>query len=195
MRRFPAEMRAAALSALSFSEAPSRGLCIDMGCGVGDYLISACPKNPSALWVGVDIAKERIEKTAVRLMRRDISNARVFCGDGQDFLSSLPPLCAAEIHINFPDPWLKTKQWKNRLFRPSFAADLLRVLQPQGRLFFVSDIAAYAQSVAGLLAPLEGWESLYQPMVKQNIVDDFPTQFYRKMSPLRPISYLCFQKR
>ncbi|MGL5721379.1 MAG: tRNA (guanine(46)-N(7))-methyltransferase TrmB [Brevinema sp.] len=196
MRRFPARDRAEAMSLLQFSEdLPQHArLCMDMGCGTGDFLLHMCPKDPSTLWLGVDIAHDRVQKTAVRLHRRYVDNVRLHCGDGQDFLASLPEGCLSEIHMNFPDPWLKTRQWKNRLFRPSFALDILRALKPEGEFYFVSDIAEYAHSVADLLTPFPGWKSLYEPVVQQNIFQDFPTLFYRKMSPLRPISYLSFKK-
>lgn len=167
---------------------------VDMGCGVGDYLLHRCPEDSKALWLGVDIAKSRIEKTTGRLLRKGISNAWLFCGDGQDLLACLPENSVSEININFPDPWLKSKQWKNRLFRPSFVVDILRVLKQGGELSFVSDISAYAQSVAALLEPIEGWKSIYTPTVKENVFESLPTLFYRKMSPLRPVSYLRFVK-
>ncbi|MGL5955614.1 MAG: tRNA (guanine(46)-N(7))-methyltransferase TrmB [Brevinema sp.] len=165
-------------------------IVIDMGCGHGDYMLAHC--SDSTFWIGIDISLKRIIKTKNRLLREHYENFILFADDGQDVLSVLSASSIDTIHINFPDPWLK--QWKNRLFRPSFVADLLRVLKVGGTLSFVTDIKEYADSVAQILTHYPQWTSLFAPVVQENIFESFPTLFYRKMSPLRPISYLKFRK-
>ncbi len=171
-----------------------RPVVIDMGCGHGDYMLAHCPDDREVFWIGVDISRKRAIKTEKRLLRAGNDNFILFADDGQDVLSVLPSNSVDTIHINFPDPWLRDRQWKNRLFRPSFVADIVRVLKTGGTLSFVTDIREYADSVAEILELYPQWESLFDPIVKENIFESFPTLFYRKMSPLRPISYIKFQK-
>ncbi len=171
-----------------------RPIVIDMGCGHGDYMLAHCPDDRNVFWIGIDISRKRAIKTDDRLQRAGNDNFILFADDGQDVLSMLPKNSIDVIHINFPDPWLRQKQWKNRLFRPSFVTDLVRVLKPKGELSFVTDIKEYADSVAEILTLYPQWESLFKPVVQQNIFESFPTLFYRKMSPLRPISYIKFSK-
>lgn len=171
-----------------------RPIIIDMGCGHGDYMLAHCPSDKNAFWIGVDISRKRAIKTESRLLRANNDNFVLFADDGQDVLSILPANSIDTIHINFPDPWLRERQWKNRLFRPSFVADIVRVLKPNGILSFVTDIREYADSVAEILTSYPQWESLFTPTVQENIFESFPTLFYRKMSPLRPISYIKFKK-
>ncbi|MDK2819138.1 MAG: methyltransferase domain-containing protein [Spirochaetota bacterium] len=169
-------------------------IVIDMGCGHGDYMLAHCPDDKDVFWIGVDISRKRAIKTEKRLLREYNSNFILFADDGQDVLSILPANSIDIIHINFPDPWLRDKQWKNRLFRPSFVTDLVRVLKKGGVLSFVTDIKEYADSVAEILTQFPQWTSIFTPMVQENIFQSFPTLFYRKMSPLRPISYIKFHK-
>ena len=168
-------------------------IVIDMGCGHGDYMLAHCPDDKDVFWIGVDISRKRTIKTEKRLLREH-NNFILFADDGQDVLSILPANSIDIIHINFPDPWLRDKQWKNRLFRPSFVTDLVRVLKKGGVLSFVTDIKEYADSVAEILTQFPQWTSIFTPIVQENIFQSFPTLFYRKMSPLRPISYIKFHK-
>lgn len=169
-------------------------VAIDMGCGHGDYMLAHCPDDRNVQWIGIDISRKRAIKTEQRLLRANNNNFILFADDGQDVLSIFPKNFVDIIHINFPDPWLRDRQWKNRLFRPSFVADIVRVLKPGGQLSFVTDIREYADSVAHILEQFPNWTSVYQPVVQENLFDSFPTLFYKKMSPLRPISYLLFKK-
>ncbi|MGL4388051.1 MAG: tRNA (guanine(46)-N(7))-methyltransferase TrmB [Brevinema sp.] len=178
-----------------FESFSNQKIAIDMGCGHGDYMLMHCPKDRSVQWIGVDISRKRAVKTENRLLREGNDNFILFADDGQDVLSIMPQNYADIIHINFPDPWLRDRQWKNRLFRPSFVSDILRVLKPKGQLSFVTDIREYADSVAQILAQYPNWLSVYDPVVQENIFESFPTLFYRKMSPLRPIAYLLFEKK
>lgn len=167
---------------------------LDIGCGHGDYLLSRCPEDSQVLWIGIDVSHKRISKTYHKLKKTNITNFRLFHTDAQTALSMMPAYSIEEININFPDPWLKTKQWKNRLFKSSFIADILRVLKSEGSLSFVTDIQEYAEHVVQQLELFPQWQSLYQPAIQVNLFKTFPTLFYRKMSPLRPISYLRFKK-
>ncbi|MGL4677335.1 MAG: tRNA (guanine(46)-N(7))-methyltransferase TrmB [Brevinema sp.] len=171
-----------------------RSIVIDMGCGHGDYMLAHCADCRETFWIGIDISRKRAIKTETRLLRENHDNFILFADDGQDVLSILPASSVDIIHINFPDPWLRERQWKNRLFRPSFVVDLVRVLKPQGILSFITDIKEYADSVAQILTYYPQWSSLFNPIVQENIFESFPTLFYRKMSPLRPISYIKFHK-
>ncbi|MGL4367690.1 MAG: tRNA (guanine(46)-N(7))-methyltransferase TrmB [Brevinemataceae bacterium] len=172
----------------------NKSVIIDMGCGHGDFMLAHCNDNPQQHWIGIDISRKRAIKTESRLLRAGKQHFRLFADDGQDVLSVMPENFVDTIHINFPDPWLRDRQWKNRLFRPSFVADIIRVLKKDGELSFVTDIREYAESVSRILTQFPGWKSIYEPIVQENIVESFPTLFYRKMSPLRPICYLLFRK-
>ena len=171
-----------------------KAIIIDMGCGHGDYMLAHCPDDTDVFWIGIDISRKRTIKTEKRLLREKNDNFILFADDGQDVLGILPANSVDVIHINFPDPWLRERQWKNRLFRPSFVTDLVRVLKKGGELSFVTDVKEYADSVAEILTQFPQWTSIFTPVVQENIFESFPTLFYRKMSPLRPISYIKFHK-
>ncbi len=166
---------------------------VDMGCGHGDFMLEFAPKYPERLFVGVEVARKRVFKTSNRLHKRGIENYRVVYGDGALILNQLFPNQSVDVlHINFPDPWLRKKQWKNRILKPSFLMDVHRVLKPRGKLNFVSDVEEYALYVADLIEGYPFFRSNYKQPVMKNLYESFPTLFYRKMSPLRSINYLSY---
>ena len=53
--------------------------------------------------------------------------------------------------INFPDPWFKRRQHNRRIVTPELAADLSRLLAPDGELFFQSDVFDLALDAMAVL--------------------------------------------
>lgn len=172
---------------------PGRRVIIDMGCGHGDFMIEFMPQDNEALYLGIEISRKRAGKTAQRLIKRDLTHFRVIHARGEDTLKALFPSQTVDaLHINFPDPWLKVKQWKNRILRPSFLIQVHRVLKPGGKLQFVTDVEEYAAYAAATIARFPGFQNNYEQPYVQNLYESFPTLFYKKMSPLRPINYISF---
>ena len=47
--------------------------------------------------------------------------------------------CNNNIYINFPDPWIKKRQYQRRLSYPYFLKEYYRILKPGGKIFFRTD--------------------------------------------------------
>ena len=172
-----------------------RKLILDMGCGHGDFLLEKTVKYPQNHFVGIEISRKRASKTSDRLHKRNIPNYHVIDSEGELALKLIfAEKSVDEIHINFPDPWLRKRQWKNRIFKPSFLIQVIRVLKPGGFLYFVSDVAEYAEHVLKIIEEFPGLTSQYEKGIEKNLYEKFPTLFYQKMSPLRDINYICFRK-
>jgi tRNA (guanine-N7-)-methyltransferase len=177
------------------SEIAGRYTVVDMGCGHGDFLIEKTASNPDPLFIGIEISRKRAFKTSERLSKRNIENFRVVDSDGELALKLLfPEGSIDEIHINFPDPWLRIRQWKNRIFKPSFLIQSIRILKKGGTINFVTDVREYAEQAGKLLMDFPRIKNNYKNLVEPNICENFPTLFYRKMSPLRDINYISFKK-
>lgn len=169
---------------------------VDMGCGHGDFLIERTQQYPEKFFVGVEISRKRVAKTSHRLAKRHRTNYAIIHGDGEWVLKTFFPTgSVSELHINFPDPWLRKRHWKNRLLRPSFILQVIRVLKVGGRVSFVTDVEEYASYAAEVFLQFCWLQSVYPRIVEQNIYEKFPTLFYQKMSSLRPINYVCLEKK
>lgn len=168
----------------------------DIGCGHGDFLIDQTVREPDTFFIGIEISRKRVFKTSERLSKRSITNYAVIDSEGELALKLLVPSNSIdELHVNFPDPWLRKRHWKNRIFTPSFLIQAIRTLKKGGALHFVTDVREYADQVALLLKEFPGLENSYAHDMEINLYDHFPTLFYKKMSPLRPIHYIRFIKK
>jgi tRNA (guanine-N7-)-methyltransferase len=168
---------------------------IDMGSGHGDFLIARAREYPEKFFIGIEVSRKRVFKTASRLVKRNIGNFSLIASEGEFALKSFFKNDSIdEIHINFPDPWLRKRQWKNRIFKPSFLIQAIRILKKEGSLYFVTDVEEYAEHTAGILKNFPFLQNDYKKLMEKNIYESFPTLFYQKMSPLRDIHYLKFKK-
>ena len=173
----------------------NKRIILDIGCGHGDFLIENTMKHNDYFFIGIEISRKRVYKTSSRLAKRNIANYAVVDSDGETALKLLFTRGSVdEIHINFPDPWLRKRQWKNRLFKPSFLIQAVRVLKKNGILNFVTDVEEYANEVCSILTDFPFLKNNYSSLIEKNIYSEFPTLFYKKMSPLREICYLSFKK-
>lgn len=172
-----------------------RRVVVDMGCGHGDFLLEFAPRNPDTLYIGVEIWRKRAHKTGERLAKRGLENFRVIVGSGDSVLKAFfPDGSVDELHVNFPEPWLRERYFKHRIWRPSFLLETLRVLKSGGIANLVTDIEEYAVLGAEVIGRIPGFVNNYDEPVKTNLYETFPTLFYRKMSVVRNIHYVSFKK-
>jgi tRNA (guanine-N7-)-methyltransferase len=172
-----------------------REVVIDMGCGHGDFMIEFAPKRPGALFIGIEVMRKRAHKTGHRLAKRNLTNFHMIAFAGENVLKTLFPSDSVdEIHINFPEPWQRERFWKTRILKPSFIVQTARILKSGGILNFVTDIEKYAKYASESISRFPCFTNLYDQPYLKDIYEKFPTLFYRKMSPLRPINYVSFKR-
>ncbi|OHD56229.1 MAG: hypothetical protein A2Y33_00210 [Spirochaetes bacterium GWF1_51_8] len=172
-----------------------RKVVIDMGCGHGDYMIEFAPRHPDTLFIGIELQRKRAHKAAHRLAKRNIENFRMIVASGEDALSRMfPSNSADELHINFPEPWMRERYWKTRILRPAVLIHAARVLKPGGILSFVTDIDIYAAYASETMSRFPFFRNNYDRPYMVNIYEKFPTLFYRKMSLVRPIHYVSYTR-
>jgi len=181
------------LSFINFIQ--NKRVIVDLGCGHGDFLIYNLEKDRESAFVGIEISRKRAYKTSERLAKRNFTNFAIINCSGELALKvCFPSESIDELHILFPDPWLKKDQWKNRILKPSFLVQALRTLKKGGKIFFVTDIKEYAKDAFELLNSFDELRNFYVKPIETNLYSEFPTLYYRKMSPLREINYICFEK-
>ena len=68
----------------------------------------------------------------------------VFANMSVDLPRLFPRASVGRFHLNFPDPWWKSRQQKRRVVNPLLASDIHAALAPGGELFVETDIFARA---------------------------------------------------
>jgi tRNA (guanine-N7-)-methyltransferase len=133
---------------------PARPFEVDLGCGDGGFLEQLAARHPERNFLGVERLMGRVEKTARRLARRGLANARVLrLESGYVMGWLLPPQSVSRLHLLCPDPWPKKAHWKNRIINDAgFLAGLERVLVPGGEFLLKSDDAGFLENALEVLS-------------------------------------------
>ena len=156
---------------------------VEVGSGKGLFLQNAALSNADRNFLGVDVAAKYARFIAARLAKNEIANAVAVHGDGLRMFRELIPADAlAAVHVYFPDPWWKARHHKRRVMTEAFLADIVRALQPGGRLHFWTDVEEYFTSTLELIArctPLAGPLAVGERAAEHDL--DYRTHFERRM--------------
>ena len=134
---------------------------------------------------------------AARLAKKELPNARILHGDGVAFLATVPDDSVSAVHVYFPDPWWKKRHRKRRVMNESLLAAVDRILVPDGRLHFWTDVKEYfestlelMQSASKLIGPIEvtaepalhdmDYRTHFERRVRVNNLPVYRAEFYKQ---------------
>jgi len=123
-------------------------LNLEIGFGMGDFLIAMAKREPNSNFVGIDFSQDGIQKLLTRIHFSQLKNIRVVFGDAREKLFNL--FHAEElnsIYINLPDPWPKKRHVKRRLIQPGLVKQITQKLAPQGKVYLATDSQTYANEI------------------------------------------------
>ena len=114
------------------------------GFGGGEHLAEQAARHPDALMIGCEPFLNGVGSALRHIDERGLKNVRLHADDARDVMTALPDASLDRVMILFPDPWHKARHNKRRLVQDEFAAEIVRLLKPGGRLRFVTDWKDYA---------------------------------------------------
>ena len=128
-------------------------LCLELGCGRGEYTVALGQRNPETNYIGIDIKGARMWRGAKTATEYHIANVG-FLRTRIEFITSFfAPGEVDEIWITFPDPQLKKGREKKRLTAPGFLSMYAQFLKPDGVIHLKTDsqrLHEYTKSVVAL---------------------------------------------
>jgi tRNA (guanine-N7-)-methyltransferase len=158
---------------------------IEVGFGKGLFLLTQGQARPTTNFFGIEIERKYTLLTATRLAHQRLANVKVACTDARWFLRErVTPESVAALHIYFPDPWWKTRHRKRKLFTRDFAELCVRVLQPAGRLHFVTDVEAYFTESLAMLAEVPALRALPAPTSDGSYLTNFERKYRAEGRPI-----------
>jgi len=116
-----------------------RQVHLELGCGKGRFTAQTALTLPDTLLVAVEKVPDAMVVAMERVCAAGAENVRFIDRDAVFLEEMFAPGEIERIYINFPDPWLKTKQYKRRLTAPAFLAIYEKLLVPGGQLWFKTD--------------------------------------------------------
>lgn len=119
-----------------------RGLpvCVEFGCGKGDFVCGMAKKHPDRLFYAVervsDVMLFALEKRAAQMAEDPTlpDNVRFIIGNAQNAEEWFAHDSLSAIYLNFSDPWPKKGYYKRRLTYRGFLEIYSRILARGGTL-------------------------------------------------------------
>lgn len=176
-------------------EAP---LVVEIGSGRGEAVIAAAQARPETDFLALEVYTPGLAQTIQQAVVRGLTNIRLLQVDAVEVLTTtLPPECADEVWVFFPDPWHKRSHHKRRLVADGFAAQVARVLRPDGTLRLATDWAHYATQMVAVLDAAPELENVHGPGgVAPRFEGRALTGFERKAAAAgREVTDLAYRRR
>jgi tRNA (guanine-N7-)-methyltransferase len=117
---------------------------VEVGPGRGAFALGHAALHPERDLVAIESRRSDCELIRGRATRLRLRNLIVINGDAKLLLARLfRPGELAAVHVQFPDPWWKTRHHKRRMIDVELATLLRRLLAPFGEVDFRTDVPAY----------------------------------------------------
>lgn len=167
-------------------------LWIDLGAGMGRFLLAHAARHPDVRFLGIERKLYRVRKIQKMALQQNLDHIRMLRCEGYYAVRYLlPPNSVDRIYIYYPDPWPKARHATNRIMAPRFMDALATVLKPGAELQFATDHRPYFDQV------MELWEGetrfepsgVYQP--QEDEISDFELMFREE----RPANRAALRKR
>ncbi len=130
-------------------EAP---LILEIGFGYGHFLEYLHKTRPDANVIGIEVDHHCLDKVERQLIRKKMSHVRVLYGFADTALRHIfAHNTLSEVHINFPDPWFKSRHAGRRLMQRETLDWIADRMAVGAKLYLATDIADYAEMSADLL--------------------------------------------
>lgn len=113
---------------------------LDVGCGMGKFLMEYALAEPSVNILGLDVRKAPIEWVRTVINGENIGNAWTLWYSVVNGLDFIEAASIDRIFYFFPDPWFKKRHHKRRAFSPELLDIFKKALQPAGTLYIMTDV-------------------------------------------------------
>lgn len=172
-------------------------LALEIGCGVGDFIVQMAALHPELNFIAIDFYNKGCIKTCKRVDKSGLTNVKILRAEARSFIEAcIPNNTLRKIIINCPDPWPKLRHRKRRLVNTEFVAWLSRFLQPQADFYFATDFDDYGIDVAEFMGSQEGFANQLAPDKYSHKLDGYPISKYMKrfLDVGQQIYYVYYRK-
>ncbi len=164
---------------------------LEIGCGHGHWLTSYASQNFDQCCVGIDLMKHRVDKSAKKANKNELTNLHFIQAEAIEFIELIPERTSlAAVVVLFPDPWPKKRHFRRRLIQPDFLDLLASRMNVGGKLYFRTDHNGYFNWTAEHFTEHPLWtldSELVWPMERS-------TYFQEIKGPYQSLSTTCIQK-
>ena len=114
-------------------------VCLELGCGKGQFITELARRNPRNFYIAVEREKGAVVMAMEKVAAAELKNVRFIVGDVQGIDAWFGPDEIDDMYINFCDPWTKRHREKRRLTHRDFIARYRGIVKKGGKLCFKTD--------------------------------------------------------
>lgn len=130
-----------------------RRIEIDIGCGMGRFILARAAAHPEVQFIGIERLKPRVEKIARKAWRMGLTNIFIIRLEATYVLRYLIPChSVSRCYLFFPDPWPKRRHAGHRVFNAEFRSLVWSRLIAGGDLQVATDSEDYFSDMEGQMA-------------------------------------------
>lgn len=163
---------------------PTTPLIVELCSGSGQHIIELAKRRPQSLCIGFERRFKRAVRTIEKANRLVAENVYIVRDDVSTLFNRAPEKSVAELHVNFPDPWEKTRDRGNRFLNDEFFAELQRYLVDGGLFSFKTDHRDYFDFVSAAILTQPAFEVVrstydlhHSQWADENIITEFERLF------------------
>ncbi|QYR22835.1 tRNA (guanosine(46)-N7)-methyltransferase TrmB [Paenibacillus sp. sptzw28] len=118
---------------------------IELGMGKGRFISDMSVRNPDINFIGVDMYDELIRRAAEKARNAwadkggEPRNLALLRANIESIEDMFAPCEITRIHLNFSDPWPKSKHARRRLTHSRFVEKYMEILNERGEIHFKTD--------------------------------------------------------
>ena len=174
-----------------------RPLALEIGCGIGDFIVRTAQERPETNFIAVDYYNKGCDSTCRRVERHGLDNVRVLRVEARQFIAErIAKGSLTSVYINCPDPWPKKRHRKRRLVNRQFVQFLAEYMAPGCDFYFATDFDDYGIDVAGLMAGVTGFENILAPDIYCHQLEGYHLSKYMEkfMAEGKRIYFIHYRK-
>jgi tRNA (guanine-N7-)-methyltransferase len=160
-------------------------ICLELGCGKGDYTIALAAKYPKTNFIGIDIKGDRLHRGAKKALDLNLKNVAFLRVQIQDLMCYFDTDEVSEIWITFPDPQPRKSKTDKRLTSEEFMEKYRLICKKNSLIHLKTDNSALFSFT------LETWKSLnlkinyntsdlYSESFSNNDITEIKTDYEKK---------------
>jgi tRNA (guanine-N7-)-methyltransferase len=156
-----------------------RPLELEVGCGSGEFLCSLARQDRETNFVGVEVRNMALNEAVAAAARDALDNIVFVRAD----VRMLYPLLVADslraVYLHYPDPIMRPKFEKRRVFTERFLDEMSAALTEAGRLSVITDLEPYFMEMLELAERDERWAKTHEARYLVGFEPETKSRFQR----------------
>lgn len=172
-------------------------ICIEIGCGKGNFICEMAKKYPDKLFIGIEKYESVAVIAAKKIEEENVSNAILLIGDAENLRDVFDKNSISEIYLNFSDPWPKKRHARRRLTHYNFLLLYLDLLMDNGFIQQKTDNKSLFEfSLLQFQHPSIALEEVSVDLHRNKDIDNVMTEYEKKFVALnQPIHLAKWRKK